>query len=109
VGAGLAFSRQQADDRPDGLSPQGERLGQAVVQLNRTVKLAPHPKTPKDLLLAPVAAEIDFNLQSLRDKSPGEIDEAVAIVLNVDTAGTDRATPGGRVQSPQARTSTSST
>ena len=44
-----------------------------------------HPRTPKDLLLAPVAAEIDLNLQSLRDKSPGEIDEALAIALNVDS------------------------
>ncbi len=42
------------------------------------------PRTPKDLVLAPVAANIDLNLQSLRDKSPSEIGDAVAIALNVD-------------------------
>ena len=49
------------------------------------------PKTPKDLLLAPVAAEIDRNLQDLRDMSPGEIDADLALSLNKDTAGGDRA------------------
>ena len=42
------------------------------------------PKSAKDLALAPVAANIDLNLQFLRDKSPSEIGEAVAIALNVD-------------------------
>ncbi len=32
------------------------------------------PKVPTDLSLAPVAAEIDANLEPLRDKSPTEID-----------------------------------
>jgi hypothetical protein len=32
-----------------------------------------HPKNVKDLALAPVAAEIDHNLQRLRGKSPEEI------------------------------------
>ncbi len=49
------------------------------------------PKTPKDLLLAPVAAEIDRNLQHLRDMSPGEIDAELALSLNKDTPGADRA------------------
>ena len=31
------------------------------------------PKVPKDFLLAPVAAEIDLNLQRLRDLPPGEL------------------------------------
>ena len=35
------------------------------------------PKTPKDLLLAPVAAEIDLNLHALRDMSPGELGDAL--------------------------------
>jgi hypothetical protein len=35
----------------------------------------PHPKSTADLLLAPVAVEIDSNLQELRDKPPGEIDD----------------------------------
>jgi hypothetical protein len=50
-----------------------------------------HPRTPKDLLLAPVAAEIDLNLQYLRDKSPDGIDDALALAFNLDTAGADRA------------------
>jgi hypothetical protein len=41
------------------------------------------PRTPKDLLLAPVAAEIDLNLQDLREKSPAEIEEALGIALNI--------------------------
>lgn len=32
-----------------------------------------HPKTHKDLLLAPVAAEIDANLRRLRDLSPEQV------------------------------------
>ena len=49
-----------------------------------------HPRRAKDLLLAPVAAEIDLNLQELRDRSPGEIGDAVALALNTDRAGTGR-------------------
>jgi hypothetical protein len=49
-----------------------------------------HPRTPKDLLLAPVAAEIDLNLQFLRDVSPAEIDDAIALAINNSTAGADR-------------------
>lgn len=55
------------------------------------------PKTPKDLMLAPVAAEIDMNLQMLRDKSPEEIGEALAIALNVDLAGASPAERASRV------------
>jgi len=43
------------------------------------------------MLLAPVAAEIDLNLQHLRDKAPREIDNAIALAFNVDTTGADRA------------------
>lgn len=32
-----------------------------------------HPKTQRDLMLAPVAAEIDRNLQRLRDGSPRDV------------------------------------
>jgi hypothetical protein len=32
-----------------------------------------HPKKQKDLMLAPVAAEIDLNLQRMRDGSPREV------------------------------------
>jgi len=31
------------------------------------------PKVPRDILLAPVAAEIDLNLQRFRDLSPDEL------------------------------------
>ena len=44
------------------------------------------PKTPKDLVLAPVAATIDLNLQELRDVSPDAIADALGLVLNVDRA-----------------------
>ena len=52
-----------------------------------------HPKVPKDLALAPVAVAIDLNLRHLRDKSPAEIDFALALALNRMTDGdrTDRA------------------
>jgi hypothetical protein len=43
------------------------------------------PKNPTDLTLAPVAASIDLNLQSLRDKPPPEIDYLLALELNLDT------------------------
>jgi hypothetical protein len=55
------------------------------------------PKSPKDLLLAPVAAEIDLNLNALRDRSPGELGDALAIAFNVDRAGTDRAQRATRI------------
>jgi hypothetical protein len=49
-----------------------------------------HPKVPKDLALAPVAAAIDLNLRHLRDKSPAEIDFALALALNRTTTDGDR-------------------
>ena len=48
------------------------------------------PKVPKDLLLAPVAAEIDRNLQDLRDVSPAEIHAEIALRLNAIAAHGDR-------------------
>lgn len=42
------------------------------------------PRAPKDLMLAPVAAEIDLNLQVLRDKTTDGIDEALTLAFNVD-------------------------
>jgi len=55
------------------------------------------PKKPKDLMLAPVAAEVDMNLQNLRDKSPAEIAQSLAIALNVDLAGSGPAERAARV------------
>jgi hypothetical protein len=49
-----------------------------------------HPRTPKDLLLAPVAAEIDLNLSYLRDLTPKAIDDHVILSENTDTSGADR-------------------
>jgi hypothetical protein len=50
-----------------------------------------HPKTPKDLMLAPLAAEIDINLQEIRDIPPSEIESELALRLNldVDLTGSD--------------------
>jgi len=42
-------------------------------------------------MLAPVAAAVDLNLQSLRDQSPAEIDYLLALELNLDTKGSTRA------------------
>lgn len=42
------------------------------------------PKVPKDLSLAPVAAEIDRNLQRLRDiAGAGEIDREIVLETNL--------------------------
>jgi hypothetical protein len=41
-----------------------------------------HPKAPRDLSLAPVAAAIDLNLQSLRDKASSALDMELQIELN---------------------------
>lgn len=43
-----------------------------------------HPKAPVDLLLAPVAAEIDRNLQALRDEPIAKIDYDLALALDDD-------------------------
>jgi hypothetical protein len=54
-----------------------------------------HPRNPTDLMLAPVAASVDLNLQSLRDKPPTEIDYLLALELNLDTKGS---TPADRTR-----------
>jgi hypothetical protein len=41
-----------------------------------------HPKTFTDMMLAPVAAEIDLNLQRLRDKAPADIDYELGLALD---------------------------
>jgi hypothetical protein len=41
-----------------------------------------HPKTLTDMALAPVAAEIDLNLQRLRDKQPMDIDYELGLALD---------------------------
>jgi hypothetical protein len=57
-----------------------------------------HPKTPKDLALAPVAAGIDTNLQRLRDRhTDAEIEYELALELNEPVAAVDRAERATRV------------
>ena len=41
-----------------------------------------HPKVPRDIALAPVAAEIDLNLQRLRDKDLKTLDMELQLELN---------------------------
>jgi hypothetical protein len=47
-----------------------------------------HPKSPTDLMLAPVAAEVDLNLASLRDRTEQEIELELAIALDLPGANT---------------------
>jgi len=62
-----------------------------------------HPKSPTDLALAPVAAAIDLNLQRLRDRPPSEVDEELALELNINTRGSTRADRAGWVQQSAVR------
>ena len=48
-------------------------------------------------MLAPVAAEIDLNLQALRDKSPAQVGETLAIAFNANLAGASRSERAARV------------
>lgn len=48
------------------------------------------PKAPVDITLAPVAAEIDLNLQSLRDRPPREIDYELQLQLDRPVIGNTR-------------------
>jgi hypothetical protein len=49
-----------------------------------------HPKRHKDLLLAPVAAEIDINLQRLRDKSVKDVEAQLELELDRPALSSDR-------------------
>ena len=49
-----------------------------------------HPKQQKDLLLAPVAAEIDINLQRLRDKSVRDVEAQLELELDTPGMSVDR-------------------
>jgi hypothetical protein len=48
------------------------------------------PRIPTDLALAPVAAEIDLNLQSLRDESVKGVFDNIALALNAGAPGASR-------------------
>jgi hypothetical protein len=56
-----------------------------------------HPREAKDLMLAPVAAEVDLNLQTLRTKPVAEIDFELQIQLNQAAVSDDRAERAARV------------
>jgi len=47
-----------------------------------------HPKKPTDLTLAPVAAEIDQNLQPLRDADPKDVVAAITLTVNENVGET---------------------
>lgn len=55
------------------------------------------PRTPKDLLLAPVAAQIDMNLQRVRDRSQTEIDYELELELDRPPADDSPAERSARV------------
>ena len=53
--------------------------------------MALHPKTAKDLTLAPVAANIDTNLQKVRDRSQDQIMFELELELDRRSTGLSRA------------------
>lgn len=52
-----------------------------------------HPKHPKDLMLAPVAVQIDRNLQRMRDRTAEQVEYELELELDSD----------GKVQDPGRR------
>jgi hypothetical protein len=56
-----------------------------------------HPKHQKDLTLAPVAAEIDLNLQRLRDKSLRDVEAQLELELDTAAMSRDREERAGLV------------
>jgi hypothetical protein len=42
----------------------------------------PAPKTPRDLMLAPISVEINENLERIRDKQPADIDVQLQLELD---------------------------
>ncbi len=49
-----------------------------------------HPKKQKDLLLAPVAVEIDMNLQRMRDATPRDVEAELELELDRPAMSTQR-------------------
>jgi hypothetical protein len=54
----------------------------SIPTYDNEVTMTLHPKTFTDMMLAPVAAEIDLNLQRLRDKTPVDVDYELGLVLD---------------------------
>ena len=59
--------------------------------------MALHPKVPKDIALAPVAAETDLNLQLLRDKGLKDLDSELQLELNGPPTPNTRANRAAQV------------
>ena len=57
-----------------------------------------HPKAPKDLSLAPVAANIDLNLQRIRDMSQEQIIYELELMLDRPVTGGSRVERTRRIQ-----------
>jgi hypothetical protein len=57
----------------------------AILLTTKETSMTIHPKQRRDLLLAPVAVEIDLNLQRMRDKPAGEVEAELALELDLDT------------------------
>lgn len=49
-----------------------------------------HPKNQRDLMLAPVAAQMDMNLQRLREGSPEEVEAELELELDRPAMGIAR-------------------
>ncbi len=49
---------------------------------NRDYEMTVHPKNQKDLLLAPVAVEIDLNLERMRDREPLDVEAELELELD---------------------------
>src|SRR5215207_10339477 len=77
-GAGIHGCRWLARDIASS-HPTSERRSSTMSSL--------HPRVPKDLALAPVAAEIDLNLQFLRDHAPEQIEYELDVTLDRPAAG----------------------
>jgi len=56
-----------------------------------------HPKQQKDLFLAPVASEIDINLQRMRDESVRDVEATLELELDKPAMTADRDERAGLV------------
>jgi len=52
--------------------------------------MAIYPKQTKDLVLAPVAAALDINLQRLRERTPSDVEAELELELDRPAKSSDR-------------------
>jgi hypothetical protein len=69
--------------------------GRATIPEARPVTV--HPKYPKDLMLAPVAVEIDQNLSRMRDRPPQDVVAKLELELDRPAVSGDREERAGLV------------